>query len=75
VFFIDELPWLTTAKSKLIEALDYAWNTQLSLKPAVKLVICGSAASWMIKNIVSAASTPPLANWFVPGPNLAANSL
>ena len=54
LLFIDELPWLATAKSKIIEALDHAWNTQLSLMPMVKLVICGSAASWMIKNIVNA---------------------
>ncbi len=54
LLFIDELPWLTTPKSRLIEALDHAWNTQLSWMPAVKLVICGSAASWMIKNIVNA---------------------
>ena len=54
LLFIDELPWLATAKSKIIEALDHAWNTQLSLMPTVKLVICGSAASWMIKNIVNA---------------------
>ena len=52
--FLDELPWLHTRRSGLLDALDYAWNTDLSQIQQVKLVVCGSAASWMIKNIVQA---------------------
>ncbi len=54
LLFLDELPWLYTRRSGLLEALEYAWNTELSLIPQVKLIVCGSAASWMIKNIVRA---------------------
>jgi uncharacterized protein len=51
IIFIDELPWLDTAKSKFTEALGYFWN-DFALYNNVMLVVCGSSASWMIKNIV-----------------------
>ncbi len=52
VIFIDELPWLATHKSGFISALSHLWNRYFSNNPAIKLIICGSAASWIIKNIV-----------------------
>ena len=54
LLFLDELPWLHTRRSGLLDALDHAWNTELSQIQQVKLVVCGSAASWMIKNIEQA---------------------
>ena len=54
VVFLDELPWMAVPKSKLIQALDHVWNTQLSTMPKVILVVCGSAASWMIDNLIHA---------------------
>ncbi|MBN1669473.1 MAG: ATP-binding protein [Kiritimatiellae bacterium] len=53
VVFLDELPWLNTRRSNLVPAIDHAWNTMLKQHPFLRLVICGSAASWMIENIVS----------------------
>ena len=53
VLFFDELPWLATKKSRLLQALDYCWNTKWSYNNKLKLVICGSAASWIIKNVVN----------------------
>ena len=52
--FLDEIPWLSTQKSGLLSALDHAWNTELRHISNLKLVVCGSAAAWMIKNIVNA---------------------
>ena len=52
--FLDELPWLATKRSGLIQALDYAWNTRLSRFPNVKLIVCGSAASWMLEHLINA---------------------
>jgi AAA+ ATPase superfamily predicted ATPase len=52
VIFLDELPWLAARKSGLLGALDHAWNTELQYMPNLRLVICGSAASWMIENVV-----------------------
>jgi AAA+ ATPase superfamily predicted ATPase len=54
VLFFDELPWLATQRSRLVEALDYYWNTRLSRIPAVRLVLCGSAASWMLDKLIHA---------------------
>ncbi|MES2802288.1 MAG: ATP-binding protein [Bdellovibrionota bacterium] len=54
VIFLDELPWLATPKSHLLEQLDHFWNAKWSTNSHVKLILCGSAASWMIDNIVDA---------------------
>lgn len=51
VVFIDELPWLDTQKSDFLPSLDYFWNTFASARPDIMLIVCGSAASWMIKNL------------------------
>jgi AAA+ ATPase superfamily predicted ATPase len=52
VIFIDELPWLSTAKSGFVAALENFWNSWASLRDDIKLVVCGSATSWMIDNII-----------------------
>lgn len=54
LIFLDELPWFATPKSGLVSSLDYIWNTEWSRFTNLKLVVCGSAASWMLKNIVYA---------------------
>jgi uncharacterized protein len=51
IVFIDELPWMETPKSKFVDALGHFWN-DYAVKNNVVIVLCGSAASWMIKNIV-----------------------
>lgn len=52
VLFIDELPWLATKRSRVLQALDYYWNHYWSKNDRLKLVVCGSSASWIIKNII-----------------------
>jgi uncharacterized protein len=52
VIFLDELPWMATRKSGLLEILDYYWNHYWSKNKNVILVVCGSSASWLIKNII-----------------------
>ena len=52
VLFFDELPWLAGPKSGFIQALDYYWNRFWVNMPNIKLIVCGSAASWMIDNIL-----------------------
>lgn len=52
VLFFDELPWMATPKSGLLDALDYYWNRTWSNMPNIKLIICGSSASWIIKKII-----------------------
>lgn len=52
VVFLDELPWLNTPRSKFLSALQHFWNNYCSKHKDIILVVCGSAASWMIQNIV-----------------------
>ncbi len=55
VLFIDELPWLDTPKSNFKSALDYFWNKFASSREDLLLIVCGSATSWIIKNILSSS--------------------
>jgi predicted AAA+ superfamily ATPase len=52
VIFLDEVPWMATQKSGFLEALDYFWNRYCVSDNRIKLIICGSAASWVIDNIL-----------------------
>lgn len=54
VLFFDELPWLATPRAGLLESIDYYWNARLSRLGQVKMILCGSAASWMLRRIVHA---------------------
>lgn len=53
VVLFDEFPWIHTRKSGFIEAFGHWWNTWASRQPLVKVIICGSAASWMIEHILN----------------------
>lgn len=53
VLFIDELPWLDTPNSKFIPALEHFWNSWASTRNDIILVVCGSAASWMINQLIN----------------------
>ncbi|MCB0807532.1 MAG: AAA family ATPase, partial [Bacteroidales bacterium] len=52
VIFLDELPWLNTPRSKFMPALQHFWNSFCSKRKDIILVVCGSAASWMIQHVV-----------------------
>ena len=52
VLFFDELPWFDTPKSKFLMAFENFWNAYCTKRNDLVVVICGSAASWMIKKIV-----------------------
>lgn len=53
VIFIDELPCLATPKSGLVKALDYFWNSWASKQNEIMLIVCGSATSWIVRNIIN----------------------
>ena len=53
VVFLDEFPWLNTHKSGFLQAFDHWWNSWGTKQANLVVVICGSAASWMIQNIVN----------------------
>jgi len=52
IIFIDELPWLDNAKSGFLSAFEHFWNTFASSQKEIFLVICGSATSWIMNNII-----------------------
>jgi len=52
IIFIDEAPWLDTPKSGFMMALEHFWNGWASGRPDVFLIICGSATSWVVKNLL-----------------------
>ncbi|MBB71821.1 MAG: AAA family ATPase [Legionellales bacterium] len=52
--FLDELPWLATKRSGLMQAIDYFWNTRWCKLKNFRLIVCGSSASWMLDNLVHA---------------------
>ncbi|MCK4608041.1 MAG: AAA family ATPase [Gammaproteobacteria bacterium] len=53
VLFFDEFPWMATKNSRLLQNLDYYWNQYWSKDKRIKLIICGSSASWIINNIIN----------------------
>lgn len=53
IIFFDELPWFDTPKSGFISAFEHFWNDWASARKDVKLITCGSAASWMLDNLIN----------------------
>ncbi len=53
VIFIDEFPWLDTQNSNFLSAFDNFWNSYATKKDNIVIVICGSAASYMINRIIN----------------------
>ncbi len=45
------MPWLSTPNSGFLRALGFFWNSW-AVKQNIVVVICGSAASWMIERVV-----------------------
>lgn len=52
VLFMDELPCLDTPKSGFIQAFGHFWNSWASDQNEIMLIVCGSATSWMISNLI-----------------------
>lgn len=53
VLFLDEFPWLHTPRSGFAPAFEHFWNSWGVRQPNLIVIICGSAASWMIRHIVN----------------------
>ncbi len=53
VVFIDELPWLAGPQSsELVSELGFFWNQWARKRKDILLIVCGSATSWMIDNVI-----------------------
>lgn len=53
ILFFDEVPWLASPRSNFLNALEHFWNRYISRNKNVVLIICGSSASWVIRNIIN----------------------
>ena len=54
VVFFDELPWLSSRRSGFLPAFEHFWNSWAVKQPDLVVVVCGSAAAWMIQQLLSA---------------------
>ena len=52
VIFIDELPAMDAENSNVAGAVGYFWNSWASQYDNIVFIICGSATSWMITNVI-----------------------
>lgn len=53
VVFIDEMPWLDTAKSGFMSAFEHFWNGWGCAKHNLFLIVCGSATTWMLDKLIN----------------------
>jgi len=51
IVFLDECPWMDTPRSDFLSALDHFWNGWCTMRRDIVLIICGSAASWVMNKI------------------------
>ncbi|MBQ9524492.1 MAG: ATP-binding protein [Bacteroidaceae bacterium] len=52
VIFIDELPAMDAENSNVAGAVGYFWNNWACTHDNIVFIICGSATSWMISNVI-----------------------
>lgn len=53
VVFLDELSCFDTANSNFMSALDNFWNAWAVWQKNLKLIVCGSATSWIIDKLIN----------------------
>ena len=53
IVFIDEISWLDTKRSGFLTALEHFWNGWACSKRDVMLIVCGSATSWIVNNLIN----------------------
>ena len=53
IIFFDELPWFDTNRSKFVSALEHFWNDWAAYRRDIKLIVCGSATTWMLDNVIN----------------------
>ncbi len=57
VIFLDEFPWLDSHKSDFLEAFSYFWNDFCTARKDIIVIVCGSAASYMVNKIINNKKT------------------
>tara|TARA_B110000211_G_C14068585_1_gene548850 strand:+ start:996 stop:2408 length:1413 start_codon:yes stop_codon:yes gene_type:complete len=52
VIFIDEFPWIASNRSGFLAAFENFWNDFCAGRDDLVIVVCGSAASYMVKKLI-----------------------
>ncbi len=52
VVFLDELPWFDYPKGQFLKAFEWFWNSWGSTCDKLKLIVCGSATTWMTDTFI-----------------------
>ncbi len=52
IVFFDELPWIASRRAGFLPAFEHFWNSWGSRQSNLLFIICGSAAAWMIKQVI-----------------------
>ena len=52
VVFFDQLPWLVSPRSRFFSSLEHFWNSWASKQNKLIVVVCSSAAAWMIQKLL-----------------------
>lgn len=52
VIFLDELPWLDSPRSHFMKAFELFWNSWASSQTQIKMIVCGSATTWMTSHLL-----------------------
>lgn len=52
VIFLDELPWFDVPPGHFLKAFEWFWNSWASTRPGLKMIVCGSATTWMVDKFI-----------------------
>jgi uncharacterized protein len=52
VICLDEFQWMANYRHEIVSDLTLVWDQQLGKEPGVRLVLCGSIASFMINKVI-----------------------
>ncbi len=50
--YFEEVQWLANHENKFISALKFVWDNKLRHNPELKMILCGSSPSFMIKGVI-----------------------
>ena len=52
VIYIDEFPWFCGQRSEFLPLFEHFWNNFCAKRKDIIVIVCGSAASFMVNNII-----------------------
>jgi AAA+ ATPase superfamily predicted ATPase len=53
IVFLDELPWFDVPNGQFLKAFEWFWNSWGSTQDNLKMIVCGSATTWMTDKFIN----------------------